>query len=79
MDAIREYLAMGGYAAFVWPAFGVTAIVMVVLLVVSIRGLRKERRTLELMESARPRRRDRVMSQSSEPATGSKEQAAGEA
>ena len=52
MDAIREYLSMGGYAAFVWPAFGVTAIVMVALLVASIRGLRKERRTLELMESA---------------------------
>ena len=71
MDAIREYLSMGGYAAFVWPAFGVTAIVMVALLVASIRGLRKERRTLELMESARPARRER--------ASGSKEQAAGEA
>ena len=79
MDAIREYLAMGGYAAFVWPAFGVTAIVMIALLVASIRGLRKERRTLELMESARPRRRDRGMSKPGDEATGPVEQAAGEA
>ena len=54
---IGEFLAMGGYAAFVWPAFGATALVMVGLLLASLRGLRRERRALELMEKARPRRR----------------------
>ena len=63
MDAIREFLSMGGYAVFVWPAFGVTAAVMIVLLVASVRGLRKERQMLELMEAARPRRRDRATDQ----------------
>ncbi|MCE2482760.1 MAG: heme exporter protein CcmD [Alphaproteobacteria bacterium] len=52
-----EFLAMGGYAAFVWPAFGVTVLVMVGLLLASLRSLRRERRALELMEKARPRRR----------------------
>jgi heme exporter protein D len=26
---VREFLAMGGYARFVWPAFGLTALVLV--------------------------------------------------
>ena len=59
MDVIGEFLAMGGYAAFVWPAFGVTVLVMVGLLLTSLRSLRRERRALELMERARPRRRGR--------------------
>ena len=57
MDVIGEFLAMGGYAAFVWPAFGATALVMVGLLLASLRSLRRERRALELMEKAHPRRR----------------------
>ena len=60
MDVIHEFLTMGGYAAFVWPAFGITVVVMVGLLVASLRGLRQERQTLELMENARPRRRGRA-------------------
>ena len=60
MDAIHEFLTMGGYAAFVWPAFGITVVVMAGLLVASLRGLRRERQTLELMENARPRRRARA-------------------
>ena len=59
MDVIGEFLAMGGYAAFVWPAFGVTVLVMGGLLLASLRSLRRERRALELMEKARPRRRGR--------------------
>jgi heme exporter protein D len=29
MPEIQEFLAMGGYAAFVWPAFGLSAAVLV--------------------------------------------------
>ena len=74
MDVIHEFLTMGGYAAFVWPAFGITVVVMVGLLVASLRGLRQERQTLELMENARPRRRGRAgataMPDSESQATG---------
>jgi heme exporter protein D len=28
MSAIESWLAMGGYAGFVWPAYGVAAIVL---------------------------------------------------
>ena len=28
MDAFATWLAMGGYAAFVWPAYGIAAFVL---------------------------------------------------
>jgi heme exporter protein D len=28
MSTLAAYFAMGGYAAFVWPAYGLTAIVL---------------------------------------------------
>ncbi len=37
---------MGGYGAFVWPAFGVTALVMGWLLAASLRRLRGLERAL---------------------------------
>jgi heme exporter protein D len=40
MEQFQTFLAMGGYGAFVWPAFGVTALIMVWLLAASLRRLR---------------------------------------
>lgn len=40
-DAIQTFLAMGGYARFVWPAYALAAIVLVGLLIASLRQLRK--------------------------------------
>jgi heme exporter protein D len=40
-DTIQTYLAMGGYAGFVWPAYALAAIVLVGLLAISLRQLRK--------------------------------------
>ena len=57
MDDVLSFLAMGGYAAYVWPAFGVTALTMGALVWSSIRGLRADRRTLERLEGARTGRR----------------------
>jgi heme exporter protein D len=55
-----SFLAMGGYAAFVWPAYGVTLVILAGLLVASWRGLRAREAELQLAESAaaeqRPRR-----------------------
>ena len=42
---------MGGYASFVWPSFGVTALVMVGLLIASLRMLRANEATLEKLKS----------------------------
>ena len=54
---MSEFLAMGGYGGFVWPAFGLTALVMVWLLVASLRRLRTNERLLARTGGARPERR----------------------
>ena len=35
-----QFFAMGGYAAFVWPAYAVAAVVLIGLLLQSLRSLR---------------------------------------
>ena len=57
MQAISEFLQMGGYGAFVWPAFAVAAVVMVALLVASLRQARANQTALDLLEATRPARR----------------------
>jgi heme exporter protein D len=48
---------MGGYARFVWPAYGVCLVVLAGLLVQSLRTYRARQRELERLQPARPRRR----------------------
>lgn len=56
---MSELFAMGGYAAFVWPAYAVAAMVMTWLLAGSLRGLRGAEATLKALEGSRgPRRRN---------------------
>lgn len=50
---MRAFLEMGGYGAYVWSAFGVTAVAMVGLLLHSLYLAR--RRTAELEELRRQR------------------------
>ncbi len=37
--AMNEFFSMGGYAAFVWPALGLSALVMAILYFQSHRSL----------------------------------------
>lgn len=51
---------MGGYGAYIWPAYGVATLVMLGLLATSIRASRTNARALaELESSGRTRRRAR--------------------
>lgn len=54
MEPVSEFLHMGGYALFVWPAFAVAAVVLTVLLVWSVRDLRRERDLLESLPRRQP-------------------------
>ena len=56
-EAIRTFLAMGGYAGFVWPAYALAAIVLVGLLAVSLHQLRKAESELAALGPQRPRER----------------------
>lgn len=51
-DSISTFLSMGGYAAFVWPAFGTAAVVLVGLLITSMRTLRANQVALEALQAA---------------------------
>jgi heme exporter protein D len=55
---VSAFLSMGGYAPYVWPAYGVAAVVLLVLLASTLRDLRRRRAVLGHLEALRqPRQR----------------------
>jgi len=50
---------MGGYAGFVWWAYGVTALVMAGLVLATWRGLKTRERELKALQDMSPGRRGR--------------------
>ena len=60
MAEIYEFLAMGGYAGFVWPAYAVALIAIGGLAVQSVRSLRLLRREVAALEDGEPGRSRRA-------------------
>jgi heme exporter protein D len=57
---LTDFFAMGGYAAYVWTAYGFAALVLIVLLVQSWRSARRRDAELEQVRRvARPSRPSR--------------------
>jgi heme exporter protein D len=54
---MADFFAMGGYAAYIWPSYGLTAVVMLGLLALSLRELKDNEATLKALEALRPNRR----------------------
>ncbi len=52
MNSVQEFLSMGGYAAYVWPAYGLATLVMVVNAVSPARRLRAK--LIELRRRSKP-------------------------
>ena len=50
MQAIANFLAMGGYAAYVWPAYGAAVVLLGSLLWASLRALRRAETLLRSLE-----------------------------
>ena len=40
VDAITQYLNMGGHGGFIWPAYAIVTVVMAGLMVISRRSLK---------------------------------------
>jgi heme exporter protein D len=59
MSSLSNFLEMGGYGGFVWPAFGLTAAILLALLVDSLRRLKAAQRALSRLEAEFPGRRQR--------------------
>ena len=51
---MSEYWDMGGYAAFVWPAYGLSAIVMIGLVITAWQNLRERERDLAKLRDQLP-------------------------
>jgi heme exporter protein CcmD len=54
MEQLQEFFAMGEYGAYVWPAYGASALVLGWLLVSSLRRLRGLERALAAQGIAQP-------------------------
>ena len=65
---MTDFFAMGGYAAYVWTAYGFAALMLIVLLVQSWRSAR--RRDLELEQVRRVARPARPSRPKLQPAHG---------
>lgn len=59
MDAVDSFVHMGGYAGFVWPAFGLTLLVLGGLLVASVRSLKARQSDLAALRAGTSQRRRR--------------------
>jgi heme exporter protein D len=55
MDAFLNYLDMGGYAAFVWSAYGLSALGLIGVLVMTLRTLKARQKEFETLKSLRRR------------------------
>lgn len=58
MGELAEFFRMGGYALYVWPAFGITALVLGGIVIWSARELKQVR--IETYGKARTARRRRT-------------------
>lgn len=56
---MNEFLNMGGYAAYIWPALGFAALVLVIMTFASIAKLRASEAALRAAEAQAPQRRRR--------------------
>ena len=53
-DAISHFLAMGGYALYIWPAYGVSAVVMGWIAIASWRRTKVNEAELKKLQDAEP-------------------------
>ena len=54
MEALDQFLAMGGYARFVWPAYAMAVIVLGGFAIDTVVTYRKRQRALDEVEKRRP-------------------------
>ena len=53
MEALRQFLAMGGHGAYIWPAYIIAVAVLAGLLVSSFQSARKHEADLAALRRAR--------------------------
>ena len=52
MEQITTFFSMGGYAPFIWPSFGISALVLLALLGQTLRALRSAEAELSSLDQS---------------------------
>ena len=60
MSPLVSFFHMGGYWPYIWPAYGVVAVLLIGLLIWTLVALNRSRLELEALEARAPRRRRRT-------------------
>ena len=50
--SMSEFFAMGGYAAYVWPAYGISFVALLTLGIVSWREMKRAERLAKLADTS---------------------------
>ncbi len=58
MEKLMQFMEMGGYAGYIWPAFGIVLAVMAFMWIAGMRGWRKSEQVLASLRSSRRQRED---------------------
>lgn len=58
MENSNTIMSMTEHAGYVWPSYGIAALVLIGLVVLSLRAFRKSRDELERLESQMPGKSD---------------------
>ncbi len=53
MESVSTLVQMGGYGGYVWPAYGISAVVLALVLVASLLAARKNEAELEQLQVVR--------------------------
>ena len=51
---MTSFFAMGGYAAFIWPAYGISAVALAAMIWQCVAAWRAAKRRLDDLERERP-------------------------
>lgn len=57
MESVSGIVHMGGYGGYVWPAYGISVVVLALVLVLSLLAARRNETELEQLQIARRTRR----------------------
>jgi heme exporter protein D len=49
-----SFFAMGGYAAFIWPAYGISALALAAAVGLTVKGWRDAQARLKALEEKKP-------------------------
>lgn len=53
MESFQSMLHMGGYGGYVWPAYGLGAVLLVLVLALSLASARRNEAELEALQAMR--------------------------